>query len=385
MEKLPRLERVKGFIAPWTPVRRFEIVAVDFTTVSPESSRGNKKVLVIVDLFTRYTACLALKEETAETVAQALLDAWIFQFGAPERLLSDNGTAFTGEVITALSAILGIKKVFTSSLHPAGNGTVERMNRTLLSQIRAQVLTDDREWDRHLAASTYAYNVSIHDTTGVSPFEAMYGCPAPKLDRDILFVSEDAVAAEGDLAARLRRLHELVRENNAHRREQVARWYNSKVADFGFVPGRRVMVFDPPATIGVGRKLRYPWRGPYLIQEYVRWNNVIIKSERTGETTRCHVNRLAVIGPQVRESALHPATSGLFPDIRAAMKSICHGRKPIISASVKPFCDEIAESLPSFVSRDTLSRDGRVPVRWHDAMRYALTDEQQQHVDGCTP
>ncbi|KAA8495182.1 hypothetical protein FVE85_3423 [Porphyridium purpureum] len=47
--------------------------------------------------------------------------------------------------------------------------------------------------------------------------------------------------------------------------------------------------------------------------EYVRWNNVNLRAEKTGGTARCHVNRLAVLGPSVRESALNPGVSGVFP------------------------------------------------------------------------
>ncbi|KAA8495183.1 Transposon Ty3-I Gag-Pol polyprotein [Porphyridium purpureum] len=227
MERMPRLARVKGILAPFRPVRRFELVAVDVTTVTPESERGFKKVLVIADQFTRYVVCMPMRDESAVTVAEALLEGWVYRFGAPERILSDNGAAFAGEVVRAMCSILGIKQVFTSPYHPQGNGQVERFNRTLLSEVRARVLTSEQDWDKHLAAATYAYNTSVHETTRMSPFEAMFGVKAPELDRDILVVSEDAVAAETDIAGQLCRLHELVRKATEQKREPVARWYNS--------------------------------------------------------------------------------------------------------------------------------------------------------------
>ncbi|KAA8496244.1 Transposon Ty3-I Gag-Pol polyprotein [Porphyridium purpureum] len=323
IERLPKMpRRVKGILAPWIPVRRFEIVAMDILTVSPTSADGNKKILVMIDLFTRYVACVPLKDESIDSVANAFLEGWVFRFGAPERLLSDRGVTFLSEVIESICASMGIRRIYTSPYHPEGNGMVERFNRTIMSEIRARITTTEKAWDRHVAMATYAYNTSFHDTTGVTPFQAMFGTPAPELDRDILFVGEEQVAAELNIEQALRKLHELMNTNTAHRRAQVERWYNARIADFGLVPGRRVLVFDPPMTAGLGRKLRQPWRGPYRIKEYTRWNNVILESEKDGSIARSHLNRLAVISPSVRESTLNPAISGVFPDTRVLLRKI---------------------------------------------------------------
>ncbi|KAA8500031.1 Transposon Tf2-6 polyprotein [Porphyridium purpureum] len=331
MERLAVPRKAKGVLAPWMPVRRFELVGVDVTSVSPASRRGFKKVLVIADLFSKFVVCVPLRDESTESVAEALLERWLFVFGAPERLLSDNGASFASEVIRSLCALLGIKKIATSAYHPQGNGSVERFNRTLMQQVRARVVGAEEDWDAHLSGAVFAYNTTVHDATGVTPYEAMFGAPAPELDRDILFVGEDEVAAEVDVQGRVERFRQLVKSNTEKRREVVESWYNSRVADFGFVPGRRVMVFDPPRAIGVGRKLTRPWRGPYRIKELVRWNNAVLVCERTGEIARAHVNRLAVIGPEVVESSLNPAVSGVFPDTRALMRRVLR-----VDATVKP-------------------------------------------------
>jgi transposase InsO family protein len=79
--------------------RRFAIVAVDVVEISPTAVDGAKEVLVICDQFKRFVIVVSIKVETAATVAQAVLQHWILLFGPPERLLSDNGPNFCGEVI----------------------------------------------------------------------------------------------------------------------------------------------------------------------------------------------------------------------------------------------------------------------------------------------
>lgn len=81
------------------PVRRFEQVGFDVQTITPRTSRGNIKVLAMVDIFTRYVRARAIPDEKAETIAQVLLEEWIGVFGPMEWLLSDEGPNMVGKVM----------------------------------------------------------------------------------------------------------------------------------------------------------------------------------------------------------------------------------------------------------------------------------------------
>ena len=54
-----------------------------------------KHVLVIVDHFTRYTRAYVVKDQKASTAARILYEGFVSIFGAPERILMDQGKAFT--------------------------------------------------------------------------------------------------------------------------------------------------------------------------------------------------------------------------------------------------------------------------------------------------
>ncbi len=84
----------QGKLEKYHPNRRWEIVAVDVLSVSPESAEGNRKILVIGDCFTRYMCAAPMKNEQATTIASTLLSEWILRFGPPENLLSDRGKPF---------------------------------------------------------------------------------------------------------------------------------------------------------------------------------------------------------------------------------------------------------------------------------------------------
>jgi hypothetical protein len=66
-----------GRMQVYHPYRKFEFVAVDILEVSPQSRNGNRKFIVMGDMFTRFMMAVPVCEETAATVASTLLDRWI--------------------------------------------------------------------------------------------------------------------------------------------------------------------------------------------------------------------------------------------------------------------------------------------------------------------
>ena len=53
---------------------------------------------------------------------------------------------------------------------------VERFNRTLL-QLLHSYTEQQEEWERYLPYVLFAYHTAVHTSTGVSPFEMMFGHP----------------------------------------------------------------------------------------------------------------------------------------------------------------------------------------------------------------
>ena len=77
-----------------------QLVHLDFTsfkmTTDLNESPKVEHVLVIVDHFMRH--CVT-KDQKASTAAKTLYEGFISNFGAPERILMDQGKAFTSEVV----------------------------------------------------------------------------------------------------------------------------------------------------------------------------------------------------------------------------------------------------------------------------------------------
>jgi len=118
----------------------------------PLSAAGNKYVLVVADLFSKYVNLYAIPNQEAPTVADKLFREFVGQHGVPEQLHSDQGRQFESNLVTELCARLGIIKSRTSAYHPQDNGQVERYNRTMKNILAKCLEGREHDWDRLLAS-----------------------------------------------------------------------------------------------------------------------------------------------------------------------------------------------------------------------------------------
>ena len=103
-EKQPKLQTHMGSLVATAPL---DVLAIDFTVLEPASD-GCENVLIITDIFTKFTQAIPTKDQKANTVAAALVNNWFVQFGVPRRIHSDQGRNFEGTVIRELCRMYNI-------------------------------------------------------------------------------------------------------------------------------------------------------------------------------------------------------------------------------------------------------------------------------------
>ena len=84
-----------------------------------------KNVLVVEDHFTRFTQAYVTNNHTTCTTARVLYNEFFSVFTFPRRLMSDQASEFTGQVISKLCDLLGVTKIRMLPYHPQTNGAVE--------------------------------------------------------------------------------------------------------------------------------------------------------------------------------------------------------------------------------------------------------------------
>ena len=87
----------------------------------PKTVHGNGYVLVITDRFSKLCRALPLRNKTATTLANAFLDYWVYVYGAPNYLLTDNGPQSGAKFFEAVCSLLGVQHFLTTAYHPQSN------------------------------------------------------------------------------------------------------------------------------------------------------------------------------------------------------------------------------------------------------------------------
>lgn len=152
-------------------------IAMDLCGPFLTTKAGNKYILVITDRYTKLMRTTPLPNQKAETVAKAFVRDWVFTYGPPRSVVSDNGKQFVSKFLLEVYRILGIREIFTTTYHPQTNGQTERFNRTLVGAVRKYVADHPTWWDRYTDSLTYAYNTQVNETTDHTPFELVLSSP----------------------------------------------------------------------------------------------------------------------------------------------------------------------------------------------------------------
>ena len=84
----------------------FERIANDMYGPLPETARGNSKIMVITSYFTKLVEAYALPHETAETVAEALVNDFISRNGTPTSIHSNQGRNFKSTLFQEVCRLL---------------------------------------------------------------------------------------------------------------------------------------------------------------------------------------------------------------------------------------------------------------------------------------
>ena len=229
-----------------------ELLHVDFTsieeTVPLKEDPVIHNVLVLQDHFSKYIVAYVVKDQTARTAAKTLRNGYFGLFGAPAYLVSDQGKAFTGHVITHLCELYGVQKPRTLPYHAQTNGQVKRMNQTIIRMISKLEEDSKACWSEHLPELLLAYNATCSAVTGYSPYYLLFG-RRPRIPVDYLFPtlhdSPHQTKMEVSFVAMQKRLKEAFTVARHLTSEEVARqccYYDHKAGAVALQPGDVVMV-----------------------------------------------------------------------------------------------------------------------------------------------
>ena len=245
---------------------------MDFITDLPPAGRRGTAydaILVVVDRLSKMARYIPTRKSLdAAGLAELFYKRIWRDYGVPTSIVSDRGTQFTSNFWSAFCFQLGIRRRLSTAFHPQTDGQTERQNQTLEQYLRSYVNYQQDDWVDWLGSAEFAYNNSVHATTGHTPFFAVRG-DHPNTGDEILRDDCDMPA----VAMRVNALIELREEMARHWQVAVkkqAEYYdaNHKPMEFAiddkvWLSGKNIRTARP------SKKLDYKYYGPYRIKDVI--------------------------------------------------------------------------------------------------------------------
>ena len=296
------------------PERVWDSVGVDFTGPLPETARGYNSIMATVD---RFSGMLMLRPcKTSITGIQSgklLLDQMLGMGRLPTSIVSDRDVRFTGAAWGQLWRGLKTEQKMSTSFHPQTDGKTERSNRTLQAVLRSYA-ESRQDWDEWLSFVAAAYNSTVHESTGRTPFEMNF--PDARSidplqwavrDRESVDASDSrGVSAEAERTlTEMRVIWDEVRARIVAEQARQKKYADRKRRDVTYEVGDKVYLStrNLPAY---GGKLLAKWVGPYLVTE-VRSSGVSVKLDLRGELGKTNpVFHVSLLKPYVESELEWP-------------------------------------------------------------------------------
>ena len=190
----------------------------------------------------------------------------------PSSIVTDRDPTFTSTFWKEFFKLQGTDLKFTSAYHPQTDGQTEIVNKLVEQYLRCFSGDKPKAWSRFIPLAEWWYNTSIHASTKLSPFEAVYGYPPPKL---LPFTEGTTRVQEVENTLKSReQILSLLRSNLQHAQDKMKRFADLKRTERQFEKGEWVYLrLQPYKQQSVAQrknmKLAPRFYGPFQVVEKV--------------------------------------------------------------------------------------------------------------------
>ena len=116
--------------APW-PFSMWDIDVIG--AIEPKASNGHRFILMAIDYFTKWVEAASYSNVTRKVVTKFIRKELICRYGIPERIITNNATNLSNQMMNELCEEFKIKHHNSSPYRPKMNGAVEAVSYTHLT------------------------------------------------------------------------------------------------------------------------------------------------------------------------------------------------------------------------------------------------------------
>jgi len=267
----------------------FYRVQIDFMEVKPQGEDGERYLLTLVCVATRYLFIRVTKTRDAEQTALLLFDIILDMGVVPAVCQSDN--EFVNLAFEELCSLLGCTQLFSTALRPQSQGIVERSHRDLRASLAIVVETFiracPRKWPKYVRYLEAKLRHKLLPT-GDSPYSAIHGFKGSTALGSALGaieeIPQDSVWSDwlDSLVGECKEISSRLVEHWAHDAEVRARKHSERKPEASFQEGELVLIQKAFFERGTGSILPQ-CDGPYSICRVPTAHTAVLEDPLTGD------------------------------------------------------------------------------------------------------
>jgi len=167
---------------------------------------------------------------------------------------------------------LNIRRKLSTAFHPQTDGQTERMNQVLEHYLRVYCNYRQDDWTSKISLAEFVYNNSVHASTGMSPFRALYG-----FDPELRYIEASDDQPQSNIAQNAKARVEAIDQERAVLKSnlqkavaQQQKYYNRHHLDKTYKMGDLVMLSTSNLEQGrYSKKLSDKFIGPCIVKKVV--------------------------------------------------------------------------------------------------------------------
>ena len=227
-----------GLLQPIPPPNRpWEEITMDFMSME-ETSRGFNSIAVVIDRLSKMGHFIKTRKDiTAKQFAQQFIDEVVQLHGLPKKIISDRNPRFTSEFWRHVFRSMKVQVTTTTANHPEADEQSENRVKVVRTMLRSFAAEYHGEWDLRLPILEMQYNNSKNATTGLTPFETIYGfnvrTPVDLVSQSTEMIDSDAKSFLDQIYRNTATAQKAIEEKQMIQKEQVDKHCREQVFEIG--------------------------------------------------------------------------------------------------------------------------------------------------------
>ncbi|ELR60670.1 Gypsy retrotransposon integrase-like protein 1 [Bos mutus] len=289
---------------PWS------IVTVDLMGPFHTSNRSHVYAIIMTDLFTKWVVILPLCDVSASEISKAIINIF-FLYGPPQKIIMDQRDEFIHQINVELCELFGTKQIVISHASQTIN-PAESTPSTIKTFLSKHCVDYPNDWDDHLPAVSFAFNVTHLEPTKNTPYFQMFN------RNPYMPESSDIREVDGDNTSMFAKILDAIKEADKimeNKTTSVGQMENNNCNELN---KSKIIVKKKPKQLNpfhlkVGHEVlrqrknwwkdgrfRSEWVGPCVI-DYITENGGAVLRDSSGARLKRPI-KMSHLKPYVRES-----------------------------------------------------------------------------------